>query len=151
MPIQSWPELQTYARKRFRLQRDEAQFFVMGWELAPVESAGTLGAEPAIQGVHAQHLSASERSFVVLRAEVCSERAISPREALLQGSRLLLGALVLSGNHYVLRCALPLGALAEPDLDFALQYIAREAALLRARAAHHVAPNEPRPKGTWSE
>lgn len=166
MPIHSWAELQSHVRTRYRLQRDEANYFVMGWQIeAPSPAAGpsrspvdaliaeqaALGSPLPVQGVHVQLLTAQERSFAVLRAEVCSERALAPREALLHGTRLLVGALVLSGNHYVLRYALPLGAVQEADIDFALQYIAREAAVLRGRATQLVAAPEARAKAQWSE
>jgi hypothetical protein len=40
---------------------------------------------------------------------------------------------VLSGNHYVLRYTVPLGSLELADLDYALEYLAREAITTRQR------------------
>ena len=81
------------------------------------------------------HLAGGEGkpSWLLLRAEVCGERAMSPTAALRHSARLLLGGLVLSGNHYVLRHTLPLSGLDVLTLEFTLDYVVREAASLRQR------------------
>ena len=108
----------------------------------PGQDAGPLSSSPLVQGLHGQHLVVDGRAFVLLRAEVCSDRALDPLAALLHNAKLVIGALVLAGNHYVLRYCLPLGSLDLADLDYALEYLAREAAMTRARVAQHVASPE---------
>jgi len=158
----SWTEVQEHLRGRYRLQKDEAQSFLLGFAVGPPpDQAPAIGEAlvPAlapeltlIQGVHGQHLTVEAREFVLLRAEVCSDRALDPLAALQHSAKLVLGALVLAGNHYVLRYSLPLGSLSLPDLDYALTYLAREAALTRARIAQHNASPEVRSRVShWTE
>jgi hypothetical protein len=139
----TWSEVQTHVRSLYRLQSDAPQHFIIAWQVE--EPAGkaspSLGGEPVVQGVHCQPLTAGEQTLLVLRAEIGSERAMSPMAALHHSARLVLGGLVLNGNHYVLRYTLPLSGLVPSDLsglDYALHYLAREAAALRQKLAHQV-------------
>ncbi|MFO0580267.1 MAG: hypothetical protein U1A78_40360 [Polyangia bacterium] len=160
----SWDEIQAHVRASYQLQRDEPRAFQMAFRVdggtptaagavapsagpaagpagrKPVAVRSSQGAQPehTVQTVHGQLLEGLERSLLVLRAEVCGERALSPVVALQHGSKLALGALVLSGGRYQLRCALPTEALLTADLDFALRYLVREAADLRQRTLHRV-------------
>lgn len=148
----SWTEVQEHLRRRYRLQQDEAQSFLLGFAVGPPDSEVPGAGEALIQGVHGQHLAIEAREFVLLRAEVCSDRALDPQAALQHSAKLVVGALVLAGNHYVLRYSLPLSSLALPDLDYALTYLAREAALTRARIAQHNASPEVRSRVPhWTE
>lgn len=159
----TWDEIQAHVRASYQLQRDEPRAFQMAFRVdggapaaaaapstnqtgsgpagrRPVAVRSSQGAQPehTVQTVHGQLLEGLERSLLVLRAEVCGERALSPVVALQHGSKLALGALVLSGGRYQLRCALPTEALLTADLDFALRYLVREAAELRQRTLHRV-------------
>lgn len=98
------------------------------------------GAEGNVQTVHGQLLAGPglERPLLVLRAEICGERALSPVAALQAGAKLALGGLIVSGGRYQLRCALPSESLQLADLDFALRYLVREAAELRQRTMQKV-------------
>lgn len=139
----SFAEVQAHLRSRYRLQKDEAQSFLLGFAFDPPGGASPDQA-PLIQGVSGQLVTVEGRDFLLLRAEVCSDRALDPLAALLHSAKLVLGALLLLGNHYVLRYTLPLSSLALADLDYALTYLAREAALTRARVAQHVVGREAR-------
>lgn len=159
----TWDEIQAHVRAGYQLQRDEPRAFQMAFRVdggaptaatapstsqagsgppgrRPVAVRSSQGAQPehTVQTVHGQLLEGLERSLLVLRAEVCGERALSPVVALQHGAKLALGALVLSGGRYQLRCALPTEALLTADLDFALRYLVREAAELRQRTLHRV-------------
>jgi hypothetical protein len=149
----NWSKVQEHLRGRYRLQTDEAQSFLLGFAVEPPgPEAPSPGGEALVQGVHGQHLLVDGRELLLLRAEVCSDRALDPLAALLHSAKLVLGALVLTGNHYVLRYSLPLSSLALPDLDYALAYLAREAALTRARIAQHNASPEVRSRVPhWTE
>lgn len=108
------------------------------------------GTEGNVQTVHGQLLSGPglERPLLVLRAEICGERALSPIAALQAGAKLALGGLIVSGGRYQLRCALPSESLQLADLDFALRYLVREAADLRQRTMQRVSlRSEDRPLG----
>jgi hypothetical protein len=146
--MSTWSEVLRFVRERYLLQQDEAGHFVMSFQLPPPpgsegKPAGKVALPlldeasqaAAIQTLHGQPLSSGEGkpSWLLLRAEVCGERALSPTAALRHSARLLLGALVLSGNHYVLRHTLPLSGLDLPTLEFTLDYVVREAAALRQR------------------
>ncbi len=147
--MSTWSEVQSFVRARYLLQEDAAAHFVMSFEL-PAATAGEATAPTgasalplldeasraaAVQTLHGQHLAGGEGkpSWLLLRAEVCGERAMSPTAALRHSARLLLGGLVLSGNHYVLRHTLPLSGLDVLTLEFTLDYVVREAASLRQR------------------
>ena len=141
----SWTDVQEHLRSRYKLQQDEAQSFLLGFAFdAPGHEGASLAHAQLVQGVHGQQLVVDGRSFVLLRAEVCSDRALDPLGALMHSAKLVLGGLVLAGNHYVLRYCLPLASLDLADLDYALEYLARDAAMTRARAAQHVASPEVR-------
>ena len=143
----SFAEVLAHLRSRYRLQKDEAQSFLLGFAFDPPggpPGAPPLGSEPLIQGVSGQLVTVEGRELLLLRAEVCSDRALDPLAALLHSAKLVLGALLLLGNHYVLRYTLPLSSLSLGDLDYALEYLAREAALTRARVAQHVTGREGR-------
>lgn len=147
----SFPDVQAHLRSRYRLQKDEAQSFLLGFAFDP-QGSQPLGAEALVQGVYGQLVTVDGRAFVVLRAEVCSDRALDPLAALLHSAKLIVGALLLMGNHYVLRYSLPLSSLALADLDYALEYLARQAAFTRARIAQHVAGKEGRSRVPhWTE
>ena len=93
----SWTEVQEHLRGRYRLQKDEAQSFLLGFAVGPPGNAEPAVGESLIQGVHGQHLVVEAREFVLLRAEVCSDRALDPLAALQHSAKLVLGALVLLG------------------------------------------------------
>lgn len=147
--MSTWSDVQSFVRERYLLQQDEAGHFVMSFQLpSPATSEGTAtkpapalplldeaSQAAAIQTLHGQPLSSGEGkpSWLLLRAEICGERAMSPNAALRHSARLLLGGLVLSGNHYVLRHTLPLSGLDLATLEFTLDYVVREAAALRQR------------------
>lgn len=147
--MSTWGEIQSFVRERYLLQQDEAGHFVMSFQLPSTPSGEGTSAKPApalplldeasqaaaIQTLHGQPLSAGEGKpgWLLLRAEICGERAMSPTAALRHSARLLLGALVLSGNHYVMRHTLPLAGLDLATLEFTLDYVVREAAALRQR------------------
>jgi hypothetical protein len=143
----TWSEVQAHIRSHYRLQTDTLQHFILAWQIEDLaledRAAGASPAppsplgQPVVQGVHGQHLTVGDKDFLVLRAEVASDRVMSPLQALRQSARLLLGALVLNGNQYVLRYSTPLRSLDLDDLDYALKYLAREAAATRARLAPH--------------
>jgi hypothetical protein len=101
-------------------------------------SRGGPSSAQTVQTVHGQLLTGLERSLLVLRSEICGERALSPVAALQAGAKLALGGLILSGGRYQLRCALPTESLQLADLDFALRYLVREAAELRQRTMQRV-------------
>lgn len=149
----SWTDVQAHLRSRYKLQQDDAQSFLLGFAFDPPgQDNGPLGGSPLVQGVQGQQVVVDGRAFVLLRAEVCSDRALDPLAALLHGSKLVLGALVMAGNHYVLRYSLPLASVDLADLDYALEYLAREAAMTRARVAQHVASPEVRSRvPSWTE
>lgn len=128
----TWSDVQSHVRSRYRLQTDAGQHFILAWQ---IEDAKRGLEEALVQGVHCQPLTSGEQTFLILRAEVCSERTLNPLAALHHSARLILGALVLSGNHYVLRYTMPLRSLDFADLDYALEYLAREAAGTRQRLA----------------
>lgn len=112
------------------------------------------GGEANVQTVHGQLLAGPglERPLLVLRAEICGERALSPVTALQAGAKLALGGLIVSGGRYQLRCALPSESLQLADLDFALRYLVREAAELRQRTMQRVSlRGEDRPLGMPSD
>ena len=147
----SWTDVQAHLRSRYKLQQDEAQRFLLGFAFDPPGHDSASGS-PLVQGLHGQQVVVDGRTFVLLRAEVCSDRALDPLGALLHSAKLVLGALVMAGNHYVLRYCLPLASLDLADLDYALEYLAREAALTRARVAQHVASPEVRARVPhWTE
>lgn len=145
----TWNDVQAFVRKQYVLQQDQAQHFAMDFELPdPKAEAGT--ARPAMDEaslassvvrLHGQLLQAGEEApkWLILRAEVCGERAMSPTAALRHSARLLMGALVLSGNQYVLRYSLPLSDLSMPTLQHVLDYIAREAGGLRKKVLQQTA------------
>jgi hypothetical protein len=156
MALSSWSEVQAHLRSRYRLQQDDAQSFLLGFAFesgaAPAASLLPGSEEPLVQGIQGQPVTVDGHAFLLLRAEVCSDRAMSPTAALQHSAKLVLGALVLSGNHYVLRYSAPLSSLEAADLDYALEYLAREAATTRTRAAQQVVSPEPRGRVPhWSE
>ena len=149
----SWTDVQAHLRGRYKLQQDEAQSFLLGFAFDPPgQESAPLGGAPLVQGLHGQQIVVDGRAFVLLRAEVCSDRALDPLGALMHSAKLVLGALVLAGNHYVLRYCLPLSSVDLADLDYALEYLARDAAMTRARVAQHVASPEVRGRVPhWTE
>ena len=145
----SWSDVQAFVRERYVLQQDQPQHVVMDFALPSADSDGGK-AQPALDEaspaaavvrLHIQPLQTADAAsaWLSVRAEVCGERAMSPTLALRHGARLLLGALVLSGNQYVLRHTLPLGDLSLATLQFGLEYIAREAGSLRQRVLRQTA------------
>jgi hypothetical protein len=135
----TWSEVQKHVRARYRLQSDTPQHFSLAWQVddsRPQSFDGDL--HVTTQDIHCQPLVAGDRTFLVMRAEVCSEHSLSPRSALQQSARLLAGALVLSGQHYVLRYTVPLSTLTLDDFDFLLTYLVREAAAVHQRVTQRV-------------
>lgn len=136
----TWSEVQKHVRARYALQSDTPQHFVLAWQVEdskPQNFDGDL--HVTTQDIHCQPLAAGERTFLVMRAEICSEHGLNPRSALQQSARLVAGALVLSGNHYVLRYTVPLSTLALDDFDYLLTYLVREAAAVHQRVTQRVA------------
>ncbi|MBL9004424.1 MAG: hypothetical protein JNJ46_09265 [Myxococcales bacterium] len=155
----SWSEVQAFVRKHYVLRLDQPHHFTMDFALPEAEADVDAGkARPALDEaslaaavvhVHGQLLQASDgaKTWLSVRAEVCGERAMSPTAALRHGARLLLGALVLSGNQYVLRHTLLLSDLSLSSLQYALEYIAREAGALRKKVLKQTASPPRSPLG----
>ena len=145
----TWNDVQAFVRKHYVLQQDQAQHFAMDFELPdPKAEAGSTrpamdeaSLASSVVRLHGQLLQTGEDApkWLVLRAEVCGERAMSPLAALRHSARLLIGALVLSGNQYILRYTLPLSDLSLPTLQHAIEYIAREAGSLRHKVLQQTA------------
>ena len=136
----TWSEVQAHVRGRYRLQSDTKQHFILAWQIEdnkPLAFDGDL--HVTTQDIHCQPLTAGDREFLVMRAEVCSEHLMNPRAALQQSARFVAGALVLNGNHYVLRYSVPLGTMSLDDFDYLLTYLVREAAALHQKATQRVA------------
>jgi hypothetical protein len=155
MGFSSWSEVQAHLRSKYRLQQDEAQSFLLAFALdggTPAQSSLPGGDPPLVQGVKGHPVLIEGRAFLVLRAEVCTDRALSQEDALRHSARLVLGALALSGNQYILRYCAPLSSLEPADLDYALEYLAREAGMTRARLAQHNGnPERANRMPHWSE
>jgi hypothetical protein len=134
----TWSDVLAHIRGRYRLQTETPQHFVLAWQIEDARPEAAPFAPAQVQGVFGQCLTVGDKSFLVLRAEVASERSVSPQAALRHSARLILGALVLSGNQYFLRYSLPLQSLDLEELDYALQYVAREAAAARQRLVQNI-------------
>lgn len=138
----TWSEVQKHVRARYVLQSDTPQHFILAWQVDDVRPPAFDGdLHVTTQDIHCQPLPAGDRTFLVMRAEVCSEHSLNPRAALQQSSRLVAGALVLSGNHYVLRYTVPLSTLSIDDFDYLLTYLVREAAALHQKVTQRVVDN----------
>ena len=138
--MQSFEDVQTYARQRYRLQEDGAQHFVVVLDLSSTEDATPDSRRdgprvPRVQAVWVQALKGQDQALVLFRAEVCSDRVLSPVAALAHSSRLVFGGLVLTGNRYSLRHCTRLLSMSSDDLDHFIAYVAREAVGLRSRLA----------------
>jgi hypothetical protein len=150
-------DVQAFVRENYVLQHDQPQHFAMDFALpsaVPERAKATPAVDEASQAaavvrLHGQRLQASEDApaWLIVRAEICGERAMSPTAALRHSARLLLGALVQSGNQYVLRHTLPLADLTLPTLKYVLEYIAREAGSLRQRVLQQTASPPRSPLG----
>lgn len=153
----SWTDVLTFVRGQYVLQEDQPQRFTLVFALPSTGSDGDTvrpaldeaSQAAAVVRLHGQLLQSGEGAlpWLIVRAEVCGERAMSPTAALRHSARLLLGALVLSGSQYVLRHTLSLSDLTLPTLQYVLEAVAREAGSLRQKVLQHTASPPRSPLG----
>ena len=121
--ISTWADLQSYARARYRLARDEADTFALIFAIPGDRT----------QQVVVSHFRALDRDFIELRTPVCRETELDPRAALRHNATCSVGALAIhEGMYYLIHPAL-LQTLDGEEFELPLQAMALHADTLEAR------------------
>lgn len=113
----SWREIQDYARSKYKLSKDEDQYFALIFSYDNDRS----------QQIFVRRFEAFDQECVEFRAAVCKEEEMSPVVALRKNSEFALGALVLVDNMYTLIYNAVLTHLDLEEFELPLHVLSRSA------------------------
>jgi hypothetical protein len=120
----TWDEVRAHLRLRWQVVHDEPTNFAVSARVpvATGEMQQAVGMAPT---------QLDGNPWLSIIGELFPEAALTPRGALVYADRLLLGAIVLRDDRYLLRSGVPLSGLALDALDRHLAILVREAVRLR--------------------
>lgn len=121
----TFADLQAFLRGRYRLARDETGEVALGFDFPATGER---------QLVSIRAVTALERPWLVLVAEIGGRDVLPSATALARNAELAVGAIALAGDRCVVRYACPMGLAPWPDLEMTLGLLAREAVELRRAA-----------------
>ncbi|MFN0253906.1 MAG: hypothetical protein ACKV2T_43990 [Kofleriaceae bacterium] len=132
--MSSWTDARAYLRRSgLRLKIADPDLIGVEWTVrgpsGPIQQRQLISAVTAF-GVE----------YLQIMSLVASANALSPLDALVKNSELLIGSVCLIDNTYVVRAILPLENLDTVALDRTLRVVANEAARLGARTPRAAAP-----------
>ncbi len=117
----TWQEVQTYVRSKYKLAKDEANFFDMVWAYD----------DSRTQIIRVRHFTAFDKDWIEFRSPICAEANLNHRVALLKNSDFAVGAIALEQGKdsalYVMVYSVPLGTMDMDEFELPLSVIARTA------------------------
>ena len=122
----TWDEVRARLRGRLRLRFDTQHLVAVLWRLADQQNDQ--------QEVLFEPGQVQEAPWLVITAKVFAQSCLEPDQALRHSAGMAAGSLVLVGESYFVRHAMPLSSLDFDDLERATQLIAAEAIRLRRSA-----------------
>ena len=114
----TWGEIQEYARSKYKLDKDEPEFFslIFGYE------------NERTQRISVVRFNAFNKEWIEFRSPICKEPALPHREALTKNLEFAVGAIGLEADGtYVLTYSLPLASMDPEELELPLHVLAKTA------------------------
>lgn len=113
----TWPEVQQYARNKYRLAKDEADKFAI---IFSMEGGRT-------QQIWVRTFNAYNQAFIEYKSYFCKEGEIQPIVALRKNAEMATGFIALLGEHYAVLWNVALAQMDAEEFDLPLQAIAWQA------------------------
>lgn len=114
----SWTDIQQHARSNYKLQKDEEEFFGLGFQY---EDSRT-------QMIYVKRFSFEDSDWVEFRSVVCTGSQMEPKVALEWNEKFAVGALALdSDGDYVIVHRAPLATMQLDEFELPLHAISSTA------------------------
>lgn len=128
----TWPEIQGYARSKYKLSRDHDDHFALIF---------AYGDDPSgrAQEVHVRSFNAFNKEWLEFASACCAAHEMSPTVALTKNVQFAVGALALDGppesQVYVFRYTVPLDTMDLDEFELPLHVVASTADQLESQFA----------------
>lgn len=119
----TWHEIREHARSKFKLAKDEKDFFSLVFGYAGDRA----------QLVIVQHFRAFEQDFVMFISPVCKLSDMPAGEALRKNDGFAVGAIARDGDMYVMKYSVPLKNRQIEEFELPLLAVARTADMLEQK------------------
>ena len=113
----TWPEVQQYARNKYRLAKDEEDRFAI---IFGMENGRT-------QQIWVRTFNAYNQPFLEYRSYFAKEGEVQPIVALRKNAEMATGFIALLGDHYAVMWNVPMNNMVAEEFDQPLQAIAWQA------------------------
>jgi hypothetical protein len=114
----TWAELREYARSKYKLAKDEPDFFTLVFGFGDTRS----------QLILVRRFNAFDKEWIEFRSPICKEPALPHREALTKNLEFAVGAIGLEADGtYVLTYSLPLASMDPEEFELPLHVLAKTA------------------------
>jgi hypothetical protein len=113
----TWPEIQNYARNKYRLFKDEPDKFAIIFQ----QRQGTT------QLIWVRPFQAYNQVLLEYKSYFCKEAEMPPAVALRKNAEMAMGFIALVGDHYAVLWNVPMANMVVEEFEMPLQVIAARA------------------------
>ena len=123
----TWGEVQEYVRSKYKLSRDEGDWFSMVWAWNDQQ-----GRERR-QLIVCRKMNAFNSEWLDFSSAICKESQLPHKTALLKNAEFAVGSIILDNDTYLFRYSLPMATMDPDEFELPLWVIARTADELEAQ------------------
>lgn len=121
----TWGEIQEYVRSKYKLAKDEPEWFSLVWAYQNDRS----------QLIRCKHFKAFDQDWIEFASACCKENEMSPLVALKKNNDFAVGFIALDGDIYVFKYTVPLTNLDIEEFELPLHVVASTADQLESQFA----------------
>lgn len=121
----TWGEIQEYVRSKYKLAKDEPEWFSLVWAYQNDRS----------QLIRCKHFTAFDQDWIEFASACCKENEMSPVVALKKNNDFAVGFIALDGDIYVFKYTVPLTNLDIDEFELPLHVVASTADQLESQFA----------------
>jgi hypothetical protein len=113
----TWPEIQAYARGKYKLAKDEEDRFAVVFKEQNERT----------QMIWVRRFTAFNQEWIEFKSYICKEDEMSPKVAVRKNAELAVGAICLFDTHYALVHNAPLKHLDVEEFELPLNVVSTQA------------------------
>jgi len=113
----TWGEIQEYARSKYKLSKDEADYFSMVWVYQ----------DDRRQMIRVTRFKAFDQEWIEFASACCKQEEMAPLVALKKNNEFAVGAIALDGDVYVFKYGVALANLDIDEFELPLHVVASTA------------------------
>jgi hypothetical protein len=113
----TWNEIQDYVRSKYKLARDEKEWFSLVWKYA----------DDRTQLIIVRHFTAFNQSWLEFKSAFCKVGEMPAEEALRRNGGFAVGAIAIDGDHVIFRHTVPLKDCQTEEFELPLHVVAQTA------------------------